>query len=180
MSFELARVNGTDTIDRDVLYLVQESEQPNETPEAEKPAQAEREVLRIATMKSAIELGDFSYTATVAIGEDGELEMIEGSFSGGEADRVELFDHMYPDQDIEQGKIWADEKFSPKQVTDCFVDLLTINSNEFSAHYSPRDSHADESLTSAQGNSICDKICQAIKSRSIESAALRQLGTADI
>jgi len=179
MSFELARVNGTDTIDRDVLYLVQESEQPNETPEAEKPAQAEREALRIATMKSAIELGDFSYTATLAIGEDGKLEMIEGSFSGGEAGRVELFDHRYPDQDIEQGKIWADEEFSPQQVKNCFVDLLTINSNGFSAHCAP-GYYVDESLTSAQSDSICNKICQAIKSRSIESAALRQLGTADI
>jgi hypothetical protein len=180
MSFDLACVNGTDSIDRDVLDLVRESEQPDETQEAVKPAQAERETLRIATMKSAIGLGNFSYTATLAIGEDGELDMIEGSFSGGEADRVQLFDHKYPEQDIEPGKIWADEKFSSQQVKNCFVDLLTINSDEFSAHYSPGDSHADESLTSAQGDSICDKICQAIKSRSIESAALRQLGTADI
>lgn len=131
-------------------------------------------------MKSAIELGNFSYTATLAIGEDGELEMIEGSFSGGEADRVELFDHKYPDQDIEQGKIWADEEFPPQRVKNCFVNLLTINSNEFSAHYSPEDSQADESLTPAQGDSICNKICQAIRSRSIESSALRQLATADI
>ena len=179
MSFDLARVNGTNYIDLDILYLLQESEEPYEIPEAEKPARAEREALRITTMKSAIALGDFSYIATLAIGEDGELEMVEGNFSGGETDRVEIFDHNYPDQDIKQEKIWADEEFSPQQLNKCFVDLLTIYSNGFSATCAP-GCYLDESLTVAQGDSICDKICQAIKSRSIESAALRQFGTADI
>ena len=179
MSFdlELARVSGTDYIDPDGLYLPQESEGPNEISEAEKTLRAARETHRIATVKSAIELGNFSYSATIAIGEDGDLEMIEGRFSGGEAGRVELYDHHYQDKDIKQGTVWADEEFSPQQLENCLVDLLTINSEGFYTDYAPRDSQTDGGLTPAQGDSICNKICHAIKSRSIENSALPQLGT---